>query len=163
MDILGLIAFVAIGILALSPIWIIGIHIKGIKEFCNLSPEEQLAYFGITDLGHTISLKSYILPNGENNSLVYDKDTQMLYFIHGRALKSNRSYESFHKDSVLSYTIDNSVTGGKPIIIKTSMISKPIIRVYCKTDTVVEEITAALDLILSNQPLVHLGQSMIKE
>ena len=167
MDILTLIALVTAGVIVgFSPIWIAIIivrkHLKGINEFCNLSPEEQLTYFGVTDLGHTISLKSYILPKGENNSLVYDVDEGIIYFIHGRALKSNRSYESIHKDKVLSYALDSS-SNFKPIIIKTSKINQPIIRIFCIKDTVAEELIAALDLIMSNQPLERFGQSMLKE
>ena len=149
-------------LIGLSPIWYILLFVRGVKEYCYLSPEEQLKYFGITKLGQTISLKSYIVPKGENNSLLYDVDDRMIYFIHGRAFKGNRSYESIHKDKVLSYALDSS-SNFKPIIIKTSKINQPIIRIFCIKDTVAEELIAALDLIMSNQPLERFGQSMLKE
>lgn len=164
MDLVAPVAGAIIGIVTGLGIiaFIVRKHLKGINEFCNLSPEDQLTYFGVSDLGHTISLKSYILPEGENNSLVYDVDEGIIYFIHGRALKSNRSYESIHKDKVLSYALDSS-SNFKPIIIKTSKINQPIIRIICIKDTVAEELIAALDLIMSNQPLERFGQSMLKE
>ena len=151
-----------VGILVLFTIYsVIVIGPRGVKEFCSLSPEDQLHYLGITDIGKTISMKSFITPNRENTSLVYDLNNQMIYFIHGRAYKSSRSYESVNKDQVLSYSLEK-----KPIVntlvIKTTMINQPILRVYCVTNNAAEEIIASLDLIMSNQSFDRFGQTMLK-
>jgi hypothetical protein len=157
---LGMLLVVGIGVLSLI-YNVIMIGPRGVKEFCSLSPEDQLHYFGITDIGKTISMKSFITPNRENTSLVYDLNNQMIYFIHGRAYKNLRSFESVNKDQVLSYSLEK-----KPIVntlvIKTTMINQPILRVYCVTNNVAEEIIASLDLIMSNQSFDRFGQAMLK-
>jgi hypothetical protein len=150
-----------LGILVLFTIYSVIMYPRGVKEFCSLSPEDQLHYLGITDIGKTISMKSFITPNRENTSIVYDLNNQMIYFIHGRAYKNLRSYESVNKDQVLSYSLEKKPTVNT-LVIKTTMINQPILRVYCVTDNAAEEIIASLDLIMSNQSFDRFGQTMLK-